>query len=280
MKNNNMDISENEIKRIVDKPYYSISELATMFGISTQALRFYHRVGLLIPGMIKDNGYRYYDYNQIYRLATIVYLRKCGFSIDNIQDYLDENDYRNNLLSLRKTVSAMESEIQNLKYLIQVLSQRADFVEGWEPEIKADVEEICLLPSQKYIILGRGEPDYMRRGIFSIPTFVIYQEHGNNSYRQAFGGLINTDSDTASYEQEEIHLTPPGHYLKAFYHGPYSGCYQRICDLRNKYSQYTFAETTYCVNIIEPFILSDSTQYVTLIEMPVLENDSIEPQSI
>ncbi len=41
---------------------FLIGELAKLFNISTDTLRYYDKIGLLKPKYDKDNGYRYYTY--------------------------------------------------------------------------------------------------------------------------------------------------------------------------------------------------------------------------
>ena len=39
---------------------YSIQELSRLSGVTTRALRWYDQIGLLKPGRVAENGYRYY----------------------------------------------------------------------------------------------------------------------------------------------------------------------------------------------------------------------------
>ena len=39
---------------------YTIQKLAELAGVTTRTLRWYHRIGLLTPSRIGENGYRYY----------------------------------------------------------------------------------------------------------------------------------------------------------------------------------------------------------------------------
>ena len=270
-----MNIKRNEsdnhkINRIVDKPFYSIAEFANLFGISTQALRYYHREKLLIPDKIKDNGYRYYGYNQIYQLATIVYLRKSNFSIEDIRAYLQASSYQHNVSSLKKTVADMSHQIIELQRLINILQTRIHFVEEWEKNIDLNEEKVVMLPPHRYVILGQGEADYIYQGFFSIPTFVIYKEQADYSYRLIMGGLLDEKSEDELPERADIKTTPGGQYLIAYHKGSYTGCYDRICKLRKEHSAYQFSDTTYCINIIDPFIVQRSDQFVTRLELPII----------
>ena len=52
--------------------YLSIGELANIFGMDVQLLRYYDARGILVPSVRNEaNGRRYYHFDQVYPLATI-----------------------------------------------------------------------------------------------------------------------------------------------------------------------------------------------------------------
>ena len=52
--------------------YLSIGELANIFGMDVQLLRYYDARGILVPSVQSEaNGRRYYHFDQVYPLATI-----------------------------------------------------------------------------------------------------------------------------------------------------------------------------------------------------------------
>jgi DNA-binding transcriptional MerR regulator len=64
----------------------SVSELASQFGLTPQALRFYETRGLLSPKRVGNT--RVYDYRDHARLTLIQKFRRLGFSLDEIAEYL------------------------------------------------------------------------------------------------------------------------------------------------------------------------------------------------
>lgn len=84
------------------KDYYTIHEIAELYGIGPDSLRYYERLGLIKPRR-GENGYRLYGLGDIYRLTIIRDLRQLGFGTDQIQDYLKE-------LSLDHTITMLEEE--------------------------------------------------------------------------------------------------------------------------------------------------------------------------
>ena len=51
---------------------YLIGDVAEIVGMSRDALRFYEKKGI-IHARKKENGYRYYSENDIYKLMYIIY---------------------------------------------------------------------------------------------------------------------------------------------------------------------------------------------------------------
>jgi DNA-binding transcriptional MerR regulator len=68
---------------------WSIAEVARSSGTTSRTLRHYHDIGLLEPAYIGDNGYRYYERQQLVRLQQILLLRELGLSLPVIARVLD-----------------------------------------------------------------------------------------------------------------------------------------------------------------------------------------------
>ncbi|MCI6696196.1 MAG: MerR family transcriptional regulator [Erysipelotrichaceae bacterium] len=69
--------------------YFSIGELSKLQNISRQTLIFYDKIGLFTPAYINpENGYRYYNANQLDYLDTICIMKKIGFSLEEIKEHM------------------------------------------------------------------------------------------------------------------------------------------------------------------------------------------------
>jgi MerR family transcriptional regulator, thiopeptide resistance regulator len=56
----------------------TIGEVAELAGVSTQTLRWYDRIGLLLPCACSDAGYRLYETEELLRLREILNLEAAG----------------------------------------------------------------------------------------------------------------------------------------------------------------------------------------------------------
>ena len=68
---------------------YLIGDVSRIVGLSRDALRFYEKKGVIRANK-KENGYRYFSDEDIYRLMCIVYRRKMNDSLEEIREE-DEN---------------------------------------------------------------------------------------------------------------------------------------------------------------------------------------------
>ena len=67
---------------------YTISQIAEMFNITTNKIRFYEKKGLLVSIRQSDNQYRKFNEDDIVKLQSILLYRSIGLSIDSIKNIL------------------------------------------------------------------------------------------------------------------------------------------------------------------------------------------------
>ena len=95
------------------KDSYTIHEIASLYGVGPDALRYYERLGLVKPRR-GENGYRIYDLNDIYRLTIIRDLRSLGFSMERIGEYLRD-------LSVSNTLQLLDEERRLIREKMRAL---------------------------------------------------------------------------------------------------------------------------------------------------------------
>ncbi len=70
----------------------SIGEVAKIRDINVQSLRYYEKLGVLIPAYINpDTGYRYYSLDQIMILDTITLCIELGIPLKDLTHYVDSD---------------------------------------------------------------------------------------------------------------------------------------------------------------------------------------------
>ncbi|MBA3772384.1 MAG: heavy metal-responsive transcriptional regulator [Ramlibacter sp.] len=72
----------------MDLGKYVNRELAVRSDLTTDALRFYEREGLLAPSAKSEGGYRLYDDSAVARLRFVQHAQQCGFTLAEIRELL------------------------------------------------------------------------------------------------------------------------------------------------------------------------------------------------
>lgn len=108
---------------------YSITELASEFGITPRAIRFYEDRGLIRPR--RDGQTRIYREGDRHRLVAILRGKRLGFSLAEIGEWLDL--YRLNdgcrrqaaatLSSLRARIHLLERQRSDIEVTLKELRQ-------------------------------------------------------------------------------------------------------------------------------------------------------------
>lgn len=79
---------------------YKIGEAARLLGLSTEALRYYERKGLIVPHKDSVSNYRYFDASQINHLLNMQKYQKLGFTLYELMDLFEKNRENDAFLGL------------------------------------------------------------------------------------------------------------------------------------------------------------------------------------
>ena len=123
-----------------------IGEFSKIAKTTIKALRYYDEVNLLKPKFVDDNGYRYYDIEQLNDLIMVVELRNLDFSIENIKNVMSSNDKKS---MLEKQLAYLENEFNKKQKQISLIknyikkAEKGDFMEKYEAkEIVVPAEKV------------------------------------------------------------------------------------------------------------------------------------------
>lgn len=99
-----------------------ISEMAKLADTTRRTLIFYDEQGVFKPRVKSAAGYRYYDYNQLYDLMTILGLRHVGLTLDQIKG-LQANDQQAGA-ELEQAQAKIADQIKTLQRVQTVIGHR------------------------------------------------------------------------------------------------------------------------------------------------------------
>ena len=101
------------------------SELATLFSISKHTIRHYIDIDLLTPKERRDNGYFFFDEENVYRLYQIIVLRNIGYSLKTIKTVLTEEDVAHYFLEAEQNLQKKIDELLAIKNTVQNITLQA-----------------------------------------------------------------------------------------------------------------------------------------------------------
>lgn len=96
--------------------FYKIGEIASLYNISTDILRYYEELGILVPRRA-PNGYRIYRTEDLWCLNVIRDLRELGFSMEQIKAYIENRSIDSSLELFQKEMDVIDRHIERLKSL-------------------------------------------------------------------------------------------------------------------------------------------------------------------
>ncbi|MDO5393650.1 MAG: MerR family transcriptional regulator [Mycoplasmatota bacterium] len=115
---------------------YSMKETCEMVGMSYQTLKFYCNKGL-IPNVKRDkNNYRIFDDNNIGWIKSLICLKKCGMSIEEIRQYLNLCLQGESTISERKVL--LDKRRKKLVKELQQIQDSIDYID-WKQNFYNDV---------------------------------------------------------------------------------------------------------------------------------------------
>ena len=114
---------------------WSIAQVARMSKVTSRTLRHYDAIGLLEPAWVGDNGYRYYEREQVLRLQRILLLRDLGLGLDTVAEVLDGRHRAVDVL--RNHARWLAAEQERLATLARTVSRTIDELEGGD-EVKLE----------------------------------------------------------------------------------------------------------------------------------------------
>lgn len=214
------------------KGLYSIGEVSKIKEITVKTLRYYHKIGILIPKFIDENtGYRYYSIDQFIYIDIIKGFRALGTSIvelqeifsecdmDKLLDFLDQKRYE-----AEENIIKMKSIISNIDTLTKGIRVSRGLVEDDNINIKIFEErKIITLPCKEVgelkellyysdldkIIKEQKLKATMERGI-------IYRVDSDNTVESmyVFSTIVEEDN---TLNNKRISILPRGRYLTLIY---------------------------------------------------------------
>ena len=266
---------------------FTIGQFAALHEINKKTLMWYDEIGLLKPVCIKENGYRYYSYQQSSTLETILTLRELNVSLNEIKHFMEHRTIDSFDHLLKEKTAQLSQTISRLKAIQKVLSNHQQNIKMLR---SLDISEISLVQKQSRDLVSvdvSANISFEKEVERVIAETKKYQLH--RLHDASYGSMLPVenllqgkfDEYTALYiempypvSKKGLHVQPAGTYLRAFCKGSWdkiSGRYKEILAYADTHglSFYGFAYE----KGINELVIDTLDDYITQIEIPVKTNE-------
>ena len=103
----------------------TISQVASITGISTRTLQYYDEIDLLKPSELTPSGYRLYDDEALQKLQQILFYKELNFKLNEIKEILQKPEYDKieAFKKQKKLLSLKRNRIDKLIALLEKLEK-------------------------------------------------------------------------------------------------------------------------------------------------------------
>lgn len=214
------------------KNLYSIGEVSKIKKVTVKALRYYHKVGILIPKYIDDNtGYRYYSIDQFIHIDVIKGCRALGTSIAELQEIFKDCETEKLLKFLHIKKLQAEENIIKMKEIITNIDSLNNSVEYSKALIKDGEIRIKHFDDRYIVIAPCKEVGSLKELIpYSELEKIIKNKNLNMSIERGIGYDFNSEGEVEPFYvfnevikdenikiDKHIDLLPKGDYLTLAY---------------------------------------------------------------
>lgn len=264
---------------------FSIGEVSKIKEVTIKALRYYHKVGILIPKYIDDKtGYRYYSIDQFIYIDIIKTCRDLGTSISELQEifkkcntdellkFLNIKKYeaQENINKMRKVIKNIDTLNSTVEYSKNILNNNEIKIEDFKQRYiiivpckdVGSLKELLYYSDLEKYIKDKNLKLTMERGI-------LYKFNLDGCIEPK--GVFNVfEEDDDNIEvNDNIKILPKGKYLTL----SYSKHKENEC--RNKIIDYIEKNNLRVENYLEIDLLNDffnTESYSCQIQMLIKEN--------
>ena len=266
---------------------YSIGQMAKVCKLSIQTLRYYDNIDLIKPAVIKDNGYRYYNQEQILVFNVIKGLKELKLSLNQIKEVIQTGDiaivltiFKEQQQELTRQIRLLESARKNVNNLIENIQLHDRLGEEHYIELKVILPQTVAFtryhsPSNQVSYIKRFNQlhNIVEENKWTITgsMMAIFHDHYtefdyNNADIEVCIPISKTERNYPNIKE-----LPEGKFLTKFHKGPYATLvesYKIMLDWcrENKYRMIGPAREIYLVDFLST---KEPENFITELQLPV-----------
>ena len=254
------------------KERYTVGEFSELFGVHAQTLRYYDSIKLFQPAHRDERtSRRQYSFDQVYGLAGIRFLRQIGYSLDEVQDYMNHRETQDTLEILKKRSDDLRAQIDEMHRVDTAIRRKITYTEEALREVAqqggAKKVSVRNYAARRYLPIGVEELLYHDKSFYLYPTVVFYEGE-----IKSFGAFLygeEKNSALADADGREPQIIEAGAYLCGYHRGSYETVFETEQRLRTLHPTWTLCKETTNFNIIDQFMERNSENYLTAMQIKI-----------
>jgi effector-binding domain-containing protein len=217
----------------------------------------------------RKNGRRKYEFDQIYELATICYMRKLGYSLEEIARQRSTQHAGSALESLKQRSEELHRQWLELFSIDEAIQRKLRFIEEEMKNIRRDEIAVRHFEDRAYIAIGEEELIYRQNSFYFYPTIAFYKEEG-----KYFGAYLYPSGEPfpENLREDQIRKIPAGDFLCGYHLGSYETVPATMERIRNARPDLEFEKLTINFNILDQFVENQSSNYITHTQIRILKS--------
>ena len=114
---------------------YKIGELAKIFNITKEGIRYYEKAEILEPVRDEENGYRYYSLFDFQKLAAVKKFQNINFSLEEIKDVYSSQ--KEDLLKIyERKLKEIKNEVYIKEKITEIVTEQIEIIKNVEELVK------------------------------------------------------------------------------------------------------------------------------------------------
>ncbi len=226
---------------------FNINTFAKMNNVNKRTLHYYDEVNIFTPALKKENGYRYYNVQQIYEFQLILWLRELGMSIEEIK-YIRTNSTTSYVQKLIvEKINKIDDDISRLQLIKRNLNQQKNRLANYH---EIDTSAIIINNhSKEYIHISpliNNQDNAWESSLLEFIDDVKTSHDGLTMVNQSFGTIVDQNNIFDGYsgdikyfyiqnESNEKNYTvvkPKGKYLQKFSYSDFDSIKQSYAEIK------------------------------------------------
>ncbi|OLQ74448.1 MerR family transcriptional regulator [Photobacterium proteolyticum] len=268
---------------------YSISDVSKLCNISTKALRYYDKIGLIKPKRFNSNNYRYYTDDSLFLIPIIKYYKQMGFTLDEMNQLISCSDYNiDNIMQevFKRKMSDLFEEQKGLEIRYNSVNDWYNLIleaKSVQENQNTDVS-IQFFSGDDYLYLKQSFDENIRASVINIeftdyvekmkanivgPVILQFKSHQARVTGEAKETCILQKTATPCPSEKTIFIgaQPMARCYHIGSHSTINKTYEKIATWA-KLNNYSLADECYERYVIDYWTTKDSDKYVTEIMIP------------